>query len=496
LKGSSRTKKTRKPEQEGALSLESSVLAYCRHHDLFRPGTVVVVAVSGGADSMCLLYCLHALSPLLGIRLHVAHVNHLLRADESDADAAFVAQAAEQLGLHCTVERIDVRSARGKSRESLEAAARALRYVALRKIAANVGGDCIATGHTRNDQAETVLINLLRGAGIDGLSGMRPRERQIVRPLLDVSRDAVEAYNAELGIDWREDQTNEDQGFRRNAIRHEIMPRLERYNPRVQEALARSATIIGHDADYMLKEAGQALAHMRTLAAPGSLELDRAALRLLPIGLRFHVLRLAIEELLGTRDGFSAQHFEAIDALALARHAGRCDHLPHGLRAEASGNRFLLLFTPEASATAPPLVELPVPGEAPFGDWTIKAEIAPQEFPGIPPRGRPSRSALTVLVGRTEVGNPLYVRSRQPGDRVEPLGSIGSRKLQDLFVDAKVLRSDRDRIPILAGPSGIVWVVGYAQDVHSLPREGATDRILISAERPAIPGTTTDRNGW
>jgi tRNA(Ile)-lysidine synthase len=439
---------------------------------------------------MCLLNCLHTLSPRLGISLHVVHVNHGLRADDSDADAAFVAQAAQRLGIPHTTERVDVRSAHGKSSESLEAVARSLRYAVLRDVAVKIGAECIATGHTRSDQAETLLINLLRGAGLDGLAGMRPRERQIARPLLAVATDDIEAFNALHGIEARVDKSNDDQAFRRNAIRHEIMPRLEQYNPRVQEALARTASIIGHDADYMLTEAARTLSHVRIGAAKGSLQLDRAALRQLPAGLRFHVLRLAIEEVVGTRDGFSTHHVEAIDAVALARRAGRCDQLPHGLRAEASGNQ-LVLSSRDTPATAPPQVELPVPGEAPFGEWVIRAEVLRQELPENWLNAQSSHGALAVLIGRTEVGSPLHVRSRQPGDRVEPSGLNGRRKIQDIFVDAKVLRSERDQIPIVTGPRGIVWVVGHLQDVHSIPRQGTTERILISAERR--PFFTPDR---
>jgi tRNA(Ile)-lysidine synthase len=481
----SRPTKMKSPEGDSAATLDAHVNAFCRRHELFRRGSVAVVAVSGGADSMCLLHCLSEVAPRLGIHLHVAHVHHGLRGADADADAEFVAESARNLGIPCTVERVDVRKFSHVSRESVEASARTLRYAALRAIASHAGAERIATGHTRDDQAETVLLNLMRGAGIDGLSGMRPLERQVARPLLDVSRQMVESYVAERRITARVDATNADPAYRRNAVRHEILPLMARYNPRVREALARTGSTMAQDADYLAEEAVRTLSRLRKPGDDGTVELDRGAFRLLPSALRFHVVSLAIKELIGSSDGFSLYHFESIDFLALARRAGRRGQLPHSLYAEAAGDRLVLSATARPAARPEP-VELPVPGAATFGQWVVRAEAMDDAGTVETIHARPPRNAMSVIVDRAWADGPLYIRSRRPGDRVHLAGVAGRRKLQDLFVDAKLLRSERDRVPIVVGPRGIAWVIGYGQDACSLPEEHGSGLIRISAEYQAL----------
>jgi tRNA(Ile)-lysidine synthetase-like protein len=554
----------KRPEEAVIAALEAHVHAYSLQHRLFSPGTMVVVAVSGGADSLCLLHCLHALATQLSIRLHVAHMHHGLRGEDADRDAEFVAHEASALRVDCSIERVDVRAAHDRVRGSLEAVARRLRYQALHAVAARVGARCVAVAHTRDDQAETLLMNLLRGAGLEGLSGMRPRERTIVRPLLDTARAEVEAYNVACGCVARVDATNDDTAFRRNAIRHEVIPMLERFNPRVKEALSRTAMILAHDADYLRAEAADTLARLQLpnrhdlpkqtsdldVPAPGQtvtggeevsrggrtgtdvrpidqadseisqygmpggeavppcsgMALHRRDLARLPQGLRLHVIRHAIEQVAGSTDGITTEHLLAVDALATSTHAGRCYQLPNKLCAEAWGNTLKLDI---ARPPKPPLaqVELPVPGTALFGCWELHAEMTPRgggmlpAFAGRAAAARASESTATsptlagepraehtihttglqIIVPRSALQLPLAIRRRQPGDRIERAGARGHRKLQDIFVDARVPLSERDAIPLVCDTLGIFWVVGHAQDARTTQQGNIGERIRISA---------------
>ena len=283
------------------------MLEFCRRERLFEPESRVLVAVSGGADSLCLLSCLHALRSELLIDLYVAHIHHGLRAEAADDDEAFVAGVAAALELPFSVDHIDVRACR-RAGESTEAAARRLRYGALRRIAARDGLRYIAVGHSMDDRAETVVLNLLRGAGIDGLSAMRPREADVVRPLLGVSRRLIESYIGARGYAPRVDSTNFNPAYRRNAIRAHVLPILEQYNPRIRQTLARSAHALALDADYLDRESVEALGSARLPSAEGNLVVDRRILASLHPGLRAHVLRHALHVVSGSLDGVRMEH--------------------------------------------------------------------------------------------------------------------------------------------------------------------------------------------
>ncbi len=465
-------------ELEG--SLIPAVLTYCRRHALFSAGETAVVAVSGGPDSLCLLHCMHALAPELAVRLHVAHVHHGLRGADADADAAFVEAHAADLGLPVTVLYLDPDQLHHRGRLSLEAAARQTRYAALRRLAKALGGACVVLGHTEDDQAETLLLNLLRGSGIDGLAGMRPRRGDLVRPLLAQSRRAVLNHCRQYGLEPRQDRTNHSRAYRRNALRHDVMPMLRQWNQQLSATLARCAQNLAIDADYLRAEAEQALANLQLNTDGSSLDLSLDRFRELPLALRCHVLRLALEQVAGTADAITRQHVESIDALARSGRAGRRWQLPHALRVEVAGNR-LQFKRADLMVEAPASVELPVPGSAIFGSWQITASGAQALDAVLLAQIRKPGSQFEAWCDYTAIGEPLVVRARLQGDRLRPLGLGGSRKLQDVFVDRKVPRTERDRIPIVTGPHGIVWVPGCALDQHAAVAADTAQVVRIQA---------------
>ena len=548
----------RRPPSDSAASLIRPVAALIRRHALLAPGERAAVAISGGIDSVCLLHCLHALAPRLDLRLHVAYVHHGLRA-AADDDATFVTELATSYGLPCAVIRVDVAALRkGRSPQD---AARIARYAALRAHAAGVGATALLTGHNEDDQAETVLLHLLRGSGLDGLAGMRLRDSgpddraarrsgkpddpapvgpnaqsgahgraQIVRPLLRTSRAAIEAHCRAYGLICREDPSNASRVYRRNAVRLDLLPALEAYNPRIRAALARTAATLALDAGYLRAQAAEvlddlvvgAIAELEPApAAPTApaLSLNRALYAALPAALRLHTLRLALERLLGSTAGFTQEHLTIIDDLGCEERPGSRANLPRRLHAEAGagvlrlsvddhGRRDRSAARPirdrgerQAFASGPALghgvasdswavdaaalgeVPLPVPGVARFGTWRIEATIAALEaaLPGDPHRMPPGATGGLIAYCDRGVGTALTVRGRRPGDRLRPLGLGGSKKLQDLLVDRKVPRAERDTIPLVVGPSGILWVVGQALDEHARLAAGATDAIRLRA---------------
>ena len=300
---------------------------------LLAPGDRVLVAVSGGPDSLALLHAMHGLGDELGLAdLQAAHLDHGLRGDESAGEARFVAAFCQARAIPCTLGAVDVPAQQQRQGGSTQEAARDARDVFLRDAAREVGAGRIATGHTRDDQAETILLNILRGSGLDGLRGIPARRGPYVRPLRDTSRAAVEDYCAEHGLVPRRDPSNLDPShYTRNKLRLELLPLLARdYNPGIQAALLRLAEAAARDADYLHRQAEATRAEVTLQQTEATLVLDARRLRALHPSLLRHVLRAAFAHLRGTRLGLTHEHLEPLCA-ALAGER----RLPFGLTTPA-----------------------------------------------------------------------------------------------------------------------------------------------------------------
>jgi len=298
--------------------LAGDVLAFIREHRLVQSGEPLLVGVSGGPDSVCLLHLLAQLRRDLGISLHVAHLNHMLRGGESHDDAEYVVKMAGCLGLGVTVEERDVRSYRARHHLSLEDAARRLRYRFFAAVADEVGAGAVAVGHTADDQVETVLMRLIRGAGARGLQGMRPASKwhsaggqalTVVRPLLGVTRQRTEAYCRDHSLDPRRDSSNLLADRMRNRVRHELLPLLRSYNPRIDEALLRTAESLAGEAS--LAEDQVSRAWPQVVAQDGAaFLLHREGFRALPPAVQRHLLREVVRRLLGDLEDVEWKHIE------------------------------------------------------------------------------------------------------------------------------------------------------------------------------------------
>ena len=362
---------------------------------MLAPGDLGLVAVSGGADSMALLLALHE----LGLRLVVAHLDHGLRT-ESPQDAEFVQELAARLGLPCIVERRPVHK---QPKQSPEAAARDVRHAFLREVAERESAQAIFLAHTADDQVETFLLRLIRGAGVAGLSGMRPKDGPLCRPLLGLWRADVEGYLRKRGQDWRKDASNRDPAFLRNRVRHELLPLLESLNPGVKQVLLREADLLGE------RQQG----------------LDAEVLRRLGLSSR------QIESALGDK------------AVILTGGWRLSPPERERMRAKAFDERLGI----------PGMVQLPG-----IGVIRAKALVIPE---GRLPPAQPGRDEYADL---ELIAPELRVRSKRPGDRFVPLGMSGAKKLQNFFVDERVPREQRDRVPLVTSGDAIVWVVGMRLD--------------------------------
>ena len=449
------------------LPLEQRVLSFIQEHRLVKRRQMLLVAVSGGQDSVCLLHVLCNLQSVLGIKLHAAHLDHQLRGKESTGDARYVATLAKKLGIPFTIEKRDVRAYQKDHGVSLEEAAREVRYDFLAEVAATIGADRVAVGHTRDDHVETIVLHLVRGTGTRGLRGLEPvtlrqspeRELTIVRPLLEVHRDETAAYCTEYDLRPRQDATNLSLTPLRNRIRLELLPLLKNYNPQVIAALQRTSQIAGDDIAHLENEARHL--YQKIASAQGNtIILDRKALLKLSTSMQRYLLRLAIENAAGNLKDIEARHIEEI-LRALHKPAGKQISLPYGLVFAIDYDRYLLGI--DASALSPfPALDgeymIKIPGKTVVSGWQIRATILkPDKLTG-------KDDNYKAYFDYNWAGNQLIVRSRQRGDRFQPLGMQETKKISQFMLDARIPRDWRDNIPIVTSGDSVLWVAGYRID--------------------------------
>ena len=391
----------------------------------------------------------------------MAHLNHMLRGEEADEDARYVAELAEGLGLAATVESRDVEAYRWEHRMSVELAAREVRYEFLTQVAEATGARVIALGHTQDDQVETILMHLLRGSGPAGMRGMEPMssmwkgggDKALLRPLLEVTREDVETYCRRSKLQPRSDVSNYSLSHTRNRVRHELIPLLETFNQNVGAALVRTARYAAEDLAFV--EWGVSRLWERVITKKGDvLQINSKALLVQHKSLQRHIMRRAMLEVLGDLKDVQAVHIEKmVEGLSLA--AGRRLSLPRELYMHTSYGTCIISRDEEMACPFPPLEKryrLKVPGETFIPGWRVRATIV---APGEIPRG------MGAAMDLEQAGTELMVRSRRSGDRFHPLGLKSMKRLQDFMVDAKIPSSWRTCVPIVCSPQAILWVVGW-----------------------------------
>lgn len=503
-----------------------------RRYGLFRPGETVLVGVSGGPDSLCLLHVLRSLAPELTLALHVAHLHHGLRGADADADAAFVQHTAAGWGLPCTVERVNVAALAAVPGVSLEEAARTARYRFFRRLAGQLGATAIAVGHNADDQTETVLMHFLRGSGLAGLRGMslvtplaayrlEPRDAgaglsraqqdewsaaapgqdepereddrvaspatvRLIRPLLSIPRADILAYCDAHGLQPRFDRSNEDTTFFRNRLRHELLPLLEQFNPQVRRVLRRTAAVVADDYALLRDQLAATWPTLLSEETPDRLTFDLASWRALPTSLQRSVLREAIHRLRHSLRNIDAVHVE--NALWALRegHTGTRMTLPNGLELVLGYTRFAVgdqgvaLPTGDVPQLRLPRLPVAVPGVTELDDeagWQLAAELLPPDH--LPTDWQHNADRWQAWLDADALGPRPALRSRAPGDRFQPLSMAGHAVLLgEFFTNAKIPAAVRDRWPLLvtAGDS-IAWVCGLRVDERAKVTE-ATGRVV------------------
>ncbi len=436
---------------------------------MLERGDTIVVAISGGPDSVALIHVLQSLKSIYGVELIAAHLEHGLRGDESVEDMHFVEELCRKLGIPLRVRQENVGRLAEKEGLSIEAAARKVRYAFLEEVLHESGATKIATGHNANDQAETVLLNLLRGSGIAGLGGMRPAvEGKMIRPLIEATREEILAYLKQKDQPFRVDSSNLDSRFLRNRVRNHLIPFLEKeFNPNIVETLCRTATVFWLASDFFQSEVDRAISKMcKTL--DGRVVIDLEWFNQLADIIKLFALHRVLMSLTQDEQIVTFDTLSALVNLAERSRSGSRIEIGSGIVGLKEYDK--LVIGKDLATVENYEQRLTVPGETLVQQTgcTIAVEVLTQK-PNTPDL---YRSGKTAYFDFNKLSLPLVVRNWREGDKFVPFGLKGSKKVHDVFIDEKVPVSERPKIPIISDREGIIWVVG----VRRADRAKITDK--------------------
>lgn len=484
------------------MDLVRDVETYIQRYQLLAPNDALVVGVSGGPDSVALLHILHEITLSYHLTLHVAHLNHSSRGREADADEAFVVALAQDWQIPITTERIDVPAVARREGLAFEEAARRVRYGFLCRVAQQIGAHRIAVAHHGDDQAETVLMHLLRGSGPAGLRGMLPctpmrdyrllcqgeqvlTDLYLIRPLLSVPRDEIERYCQQQGLATRFDRSNLDTTHYRNKLRHEVIPYLREMNPQISERLRNLAEVVR--ADYALLREFVSVAWDTLLIATHSdaLVFDLARWREQPIAIRRAIIRRSAYRLRHTLRDVDFQHVEHAAQIAQIGQTGTQAVLPHDLVVTVGYTTLTIgdaeaLHLPTERPWLEPKTKVPVsvPGVTPLPNgWALHAQEVPHwDLKTV----RNNPNPLVAWLDRDAFDETLILRTRQEGDRFQPQGMDGAEvRLSDFLINIKLPRRWRDRLPLLVSEERILWVTGLRLSEPARVREDSGGVIYL-----------------
>lgn len=477
------------------VSLQNTI-AGATAFSMLSPNDHVLVALSGGADSVALLAAMAEIAPAYDLRLSAAHVHHGLRGAEADRDAAFAERITKEIGERYKIEitfflhRADVKKIAKENKLSTQEAGRLVRDTWFRSLMAEIGAVKVATGHTATDNAETFLMRLITGAGPEGLSGIPPVRPPYIRPLIETTRAEVESFLTERSIPWIVDSSNLKNDYLRNRVRNQVMPTLAALNPSIDRSLMEAAAAC-REAFAPLRTAAEAFvarhAPHNTVPAREISTLDPAVAS--------EVVKILIFRAAGPRPTplrLARSHIRAVLELAAAPSCGtKTIGLPGGLAARRVYENLVIApapsppgpgghASPETPLNIPGITNLPFRGlvlTARIVDAAVPPESVPDTYPDGGSPGTAERGRTTALFDYDRITHAPVVRSRRPGDHVVLPGGAGTKKLSDLFIDAKVPRDERDRIPLLVSGTDIMWVFGWGVDGRFVPA-GETRRVL------------------
>jgi tRNA(Ile)-lysidine synthase len=482
--------------------LIEQVTHFCHKHNLIEPNDRIVVAVSGGADSVALLHLLLSLKQQLQLTITVAHLNHGLRGQAAVEDAQFVTRLAQQWKLAAFVETRPVSSLSRQRRQSLEETARQVRYAFLWQIAAETRSPKVAVGHSADDQAETVLMHLIRGSGLAGLKGMLPAREilnlglhpddiwslpthsgpQLIRPLLETPRSEIEKYCHEHRLSYRQDRSNQDMSFFRNRIRLELIPFLKRYNPNIQHILQNMASIVAADIEFFDQHLTKMWSEVVSEESDTEILLERGKWLALPLAMQRATLRQAIEQVQSVPKHVGFQPLENAIELVRAGKTGTQMSLPNGVQLRIVYNVIAISVSHEKVEFNFPHLSrhqrLAVNPEGttrlPDSRWQLVIRRIPLSAVASVKHTGQWEAFLDVDVAK----NDLLLRARQPGDKFHPLGMNGQRqKVKEFMINQKIPVQWRSHIPLLVCEGDILWICGYRID-HRARLTSNTQQVL------------------
>jgi len=440
--------------------------------NMLKKGDAVVVCVSGGVDSVVLLHVLTGLAEEYRLSVIAVHLNHSLRGKESDRDEAFVNMLAKKMGVRFVSKKVHVRSL-AKGGESLQDAARDARLRFFEETAGRYKAQRIATGHNMDDQAETMIMRLLKGAGLAGLGGIPPKRGKYIRPLIDIGRGEIEEYAAANGLKFVQDSSNRSTKYLRNRIRLELMPMLESYNPRLKCDMARLARILARDEDYLRCRADGSYKRIRVRQGKNIIAMDLKKLKGLHDSVKARVFFMALEELLGSSKGFYSYHVEDFLELLRSNAPNISIDIPHGLTIHREYDRVTVERSQKSEVRSQKRdegilfeQELKINGKTNIiADNGLEIAIFKSQILNLKSQisylHPTSQSFACFDYDRLKM--PLIVRNFRPGDRFMPFGMKGHKKLKDLFIEKKIARRKRGLIPIIVSGNDIIWVTGIRQ---------------------------------
>lgn len=463
-------------------SIINTVRKTIQRDRLFEKGDLLLVAVSGGCDSVFLLRSLCLLKEELNVELKVAHLDHMLRKEDAKRDAEWVKHLSDECSVDCVVESVDVEAFAEKKNLSIEEAARMCRYDFLERARCGLDADKIVLGHTADDQAETLLLRLFRGSGNTGLASMTMKRGHLVRPLLNLRRNEIRNYLDKNGLPYIDDPSNFDLRFTRNILRHKVIPLIEsRINPAVVSVLARTASILSEEDAYLETTAQKDLSRAGKLEGP-YLKLDLIAIQRMEVARRRRLLRAAIGTIKGDLRNIGSVHIDKILQFVDSGSAGRKINI-HSLEAYRDYDSIILgRSLPMAALQYERRINVPGITSVEEARLSLLSSVSSAAHMKVD-YSEPNKAYFDL----DHLLLPLYVRNRRPGDRLVPFAQKKPKKLKELFIDDKLPRRKRDSIPIIADREGILWIPGGRRSDRAAVTSN-TERVLcIEARKSPDP---------
>lgn len=455
--------------------MRDKVLKVVKEYELIEKGDKVVLGLSGGPDSMALLYVLMDIREVVDFDIYIAHLNHGVRGEEALKDQIFVENLAKKLGLPCYSKTVNMNEYAEETGLSSEEAGRKLRYGFFREILDKIGGGKIAVAHNKNDQAETLLMRFFRGTGIDGLKGMDYINEDIIRPILGVEREEIERYLLDRNIETRLDKTNLEPIYNRNKIRLELIPYIEEnFNPNIIETLWRTSRIVSIDSDFLEEYTQKSYNRMMKKKLKDSIILDGKQFIKEHQSIQHRIIRKCILDINGNLQGVTEKHISDTLILFLERGTGKSIDLINDIIAKTSYDDFIIKKKKNID-NEDFLYRVDVEGTIYIDEigYSFETKVLPVTNIDIDKKYR-----FIKCFDYDKIKGDLYIRNRKTGDRFIPYGMKGSKKVKDYFIDEKIPKDERDKIPLLTDDENILWIVGYrSSELYKI--NSNTKKVLV-----------------